>query len=91
MDLELEALGRRRWRVGLALTAAMVGGYFGFVLLVAFQKAWLTGLVARGLSLGILLGAVVIGFAWLLTGAYVRWANGRYDAEVARLRDGERR
>ncbi len=31
----------------------------------------------------------MIVFAWLLTGAYIRWANGVYDPEIARLR-GER-
>ena len=39
-----------------------------------------------GLSLGILLGALVILVAWALTGIYVRWANRVYDAELARAR-----
>lgn len=84
---DLEALGRRRFRMGLALTGVVTAMYVGFVLLVAFDKALLARLVAPGLSVGILLGALVILAAWLLTGFYARWANG-LDAEVARLRDG---
>lgn len=85
-DAEVEALARRQWRVGLGLTGVIVAVYFGFVLLVAFAKPLLARLIAPGLSLGILAGALVIGVAWLLTGGYVRWANRVYDAEIARLR-----
>ena len=38
--------------------------------------------------LGIPLGAGVIAGAWLLTAAYVVWANREYDPEVERLRSG---
>jgi uncharacterized membrane protein (DUF485 family) len=33
-----------------------------------------------------LLGALVIVAAWVLTWIYVRWANTHYDASVDRLR-----
>lgn len=85
-DAEVEALARSHWRVGLMLTGLVMAVYFGFVLLVAFQKPLLATTIAPGLSLGILGGGLVIVFAWLLTGCYVRWANRRYDAEVARLK-----
>src|SRR5262249_33141336 len=82
----LEALAIRRSRVALGLTAAMVATYFGFLVLIAYDKAALATLVAPGLSVGILLGALVILVAWGLTGIYVRWANRIYDAELERLR-----
>lgn len=82
----LEALAARRWRIALALTATMLVTYFGFVLLVAYDKPLLAQVIAPGLSLGILLGACVILVAWLVTGIYVRWANRTYDLELARLR-----
>jgi uncharacterized membrane protein (DUF485 family) len=88
-DRALAALARRRWSLALALSAAVVVVYFGFILLVAFAKPAMGRLVAPGLSLGILLGALVIVAAWLLTWVYVRWANRHYDAAVHRLR-GER-
>lgn len=85
-DQEVERLASKHWRLGLGLTGLLMLVYFGFVLLVAFDKELLATKLAPGLSLGILLGALVIVFAWLLTGFYVWWANRVYDAEIARLR-----
>ena len=64
----------------------MMAIYFGFVLLVAFAKSFLATLVVPGLSLGMLLGALVIVSAWVLIWVYVRWANGHYDDTVAALK-----
>jgi uncharacterized membrane protein (DUF485 family) len=72
--------------VAVCLTAAMMVVYFGFILLVAFNKELLGRIVARGLSLGMLMGALVIVTAWMLTWAYVRWANTHYDSSVNGLR-----
>ena len=59
--------------------------YFGFILLVAFDKPLLGTLIVPGLSLGMLLGVLVILAAWVLTWAYVRWANRHYDVSVREL------
>lgn len=69
---------RRRVRIALALTTAMVVMYFGFLGLVAFDRPLLARQLRPGLSLGIVLGALVIVGSWLLTWVYVRWAN-RFD------------
>jgi uncharacterized membrane protein (DUF485 family) len=79
------ALGAARWRVAIALTAAMMVLYFGFILLVAYNKPLLGREIASGLSLGILLGALLIVASWVLIWIYTRWANTHYDREVARL------
>ena len=63
----LRALARKRWRVALGLTALMVLVYFGFVLLVAWDKPFMGRLLGPGLSIGIVLGALVIVAAWILT------------------------
>jgi uncharacterized membrane protein (DUF485 family) len=86
----LRALAAAQWRLALALTAAMMVLYFGFILLVAFAKPWLGTLLRPGLSLGTLLGALVIVAAWALVWIYVRWANTHYDATVASLKGGGR-
>jgi uncharacterized membrane protein (DUF485 family) len=86
-DMELRALGAARWRVALTLTAAMIALYFGFIALIAFAKPLLGRLVAPGLSVGIVLGALVIVCSWLLTWVYVRWANDHYDVRLKGLRD----
>jgi uncharacterized membrane protein (DUF485 family) len=85
-EARLRTLARARNRIAFALTAAVVVVYFGFIGAVAFARAALGELVAPGLSLGILLGALVIVAAWLLTLVYVRWANTRYDPALRALR-----
>ncbi|QRK13294.1 DUF485 domain-containing protein [Archangium violaceum] len=83
---ELEALAAARWRVAAVLTAGMLVTYFGFILLVAYNKPLMGQQITPGLSLGILLGALVIGAAWVLTGIYVVWANNRYDKALHQYR-----
>ena len=82
----LEKLTAERWRFAFKLSAAMLIIYFGFVLLIAFNKPFLAIILTPGLSLGILLGALVIVAAWVLTLIYVRWANNVYDERISKLR-----
>ena len=82
----LEAVAAARWRVAISLTIAMMITYFGFILLVAFNKPLLGTLIAPGLSLGILLGALTIVIAWVLTWIYIAWANRHYDTSIRGLK-----
>ena len=84
---KLRDLSALRLRLALLLTAAVMVAYFGFILLVAFDKPRLAQLLAPGLSLGIALGALVIVLSWLSTWVYVRWMNRNYDGALSRLRD----
>lgn len=84
----LGAVAGRRFRIAITLTLVMMVVYFGFILLVAFDPKLLGVVLTPGLSVGILLGAGVILVAWVLTGAYVRWANDHYDAALDRIRGG---
>ena len=86
VDPALVAASAARWRIAISLTIAMMAIYFGFILLVAFNKPLLGRLVAPGLSLGMLLGALVIVAAWILTWIYVRWANMHYDSAIEAMR-----
>lgn len=83
----LRELTRARRRVSTILTVAMIALYFGFIGLIAFNRDLLATRLTDGLSLGILLGAMVIVISWLLTWYYVRWANTHYDTV---LRDIDR-
>ncbi len=82
----IASLSAARWRIAVVLTTAMMVIYFGFILLVAFNKPLLAREIVPGLSLGILLGVLVILASWLLIWVYARWANTHYDAAVDRLR-----
>jgi uncharacterized membrane protein (DUF485 family) len=83
---KLRTLDAARWRIALTITLTMAVIYVGFILLVAYNKPLLGTPIADGLSLGILLGALVIVSAWLLIAVYVRWANRHYDPALAALR-----
>jgi uncharacterized membrane protein (DUF485 family) len=84
------SLAATRWRIAITLTITMTVIYFGFILLIAYDKPLMGRLIVPGLSVGVLLGALVIVFAWLLTWVYVRWANTHYDAGLAALRREDR-
>jgi uncharacterized membrane protein (DUF485 family) len=87
---ELRRIVAKRWRIGAVLTALMSLGYFGFILLVAFAKPTVGTLLADDrVSVGIVIGAVVIVLAPILTAIYVRWANRHYDAAIAKLKERE--
>ena len=57
--------------LAFALSILMLAIYLGFVLVVAFGKGFLGSLIVPGLSWGVLLGALVIVVAWVLTFIYV--------------------
>ena len=76
----------RRWRVSLILSALLFLLYYGYILLIATDRAFLSARMGGATTVGIPLGAAVIVGAWALTAAYVIWANRHYDPEVDRLR-----
>ena len=86
----IRALAIARNKIAITLTMVMIAIYFGFIILIAFDQSFLARLVMPGLSVGILLGALVIVASWLLTWFYVRWANRHYDTALAAVdRDSE--
>jgi uncharacterized membrane protein (DUF485 family) len=82
---EFKELVSKRWSISLILTFLMLFVYFGFILVLAFDKALLAQKIGEHVTLGIPVGVGVILFAWILTGIYVRWANTVYDSEVNRI------
>jgi uncharacterized membrane protein (DUF485 family) len=83
---EFRSLVTRRWRVSIGLCAALFVLYYGYILLVAYNRPFLARRIGEHTTLGIPLGVAVILGAWALTGIYVLWANAVYDPEVAELR-----
>lgn len=89
--VKFDELVRRRWTVSLILTAIMLAIYYGFVLILAFDKELLSGKLAGGsMTLWIPVGIAVILIAWVLTGIYVFWANSTYDRLVREIKAGMR-
>ncbi len=58
--------------------------YYGYILLIAFNKEWLATKIGGGVtSIGIPMGLGVIIFTIVLTAIYVRRANTEFDTEAA--------
>ena len=73
-------LRTRRNRLGIFLTVLMLVVYYGYIALIAFDKPFLAQPIGQGVtSLGIPIGMGVIVFTIVITGIYVRRANGEFD------------
>ena len=76
-----KALKAKRTRFGWRLTLAMMIAYYGFILLVAFNKSFLSQKLGAGvMTMGIPIGFGVIVFTIVLTAYYVNRANREFDA-----------
>ena len=79
-------LKRKRSSFGWLLTVLMLLVYYGYVGLIAFDKELLAKPLGAGVTtLGIPIGLGVIVFTVLITGLYVRRANGEYDRLTAEI------
>ena len=73
---------------GWTLTAIMIVVFYGFILLVAFNKELLSTRIGSGvITWGIPIGLFVIVFTVILTGIYVARANGQFDELTAKIRE----
>jgi uncharacterized membrane protein (DUF485 family) len=84
-DGAIRELALRRWRVAAVLSTCVFVLYFGFLGLAAFAKDIMATQLVPGLSVGIVLGAVVIFGSWCTTFVYAHWANGHFDRTRAEL------
>ena len=79
-DPRYHELKAKRSTFGWWLTLAMLVVFFGFILLVAFNKPFLATRLGAGVTtIGIPIGLGVIVFTVLITAVYVRRANSEYD------------
>jgi uncharacterized membrane protein (DUF485 family) len=86
-DPRYRELVARRSRFTWLLTAVMLVVFFGYILLIAFNKEFLarpigSGATSIGIPIG--LGVILIGIA--LTGVYVWRANKEFDPLVRTIR-----
>jgi uncharacterized membrane protein (DUF485 family) len=77
--LEFVAM-RSTYSIIMAIVSA--AAYYGFILLVAFNKEFLAQKIGEGytMSVGVPIGVAVIVFTIVLTWIYVRRANTEFDA-----------
>lgn len=80
-------LVRIRTVFGWTLTALMMIVYYGFILLIAFDKEVLAARIGQGvLTWGIPVGLFVIVFTVVVTGIYVWRANQQFDELTETIR-----
>jgi uncharacterized membrane protein (DUF485 family) len=87
-DPDYHKLVSARSRYGWTLAVLMLVVYYGYILLIAFNSDFLARKIGAGvMTWGIPIGLFVIAFTVLITGIYVRRANGEFDDLTARIRD----
>jgi uncharacterized membrane protein (DUF485 family) len=75
-----QELKAKRSRFGWWLTLTMMVVYYGFILLVAFNKEFQSQRLGEGvLTMGIPVGFGVILFTIVITAIYVKRANTEFD------------
>ena len=75
-----QELRRKRNWLGFLLTGLMLLVYYGFISLIAFDKAFLAQPLGAGVTtLGVPIGMGVIVFTVVVTAVYVRRANREFD------------
>ena len=81
-----QELKAKRSRFGWWLTLAMMVVYYGFILLVAFNKEFLSQRLGAGvMTVGIPIGFGVIVFTIVITAIYVKRANSEFDDLAAKV------
>ena len=76
-----QQLKRTRSRYGWTLAILMLVVYYGYIGLIAFDKEFLAKPMGAGVTtIGIPIGMAVIVFSIVITGLYVRRANGEFDS-----------
>ena len=86
-DPNYQKLVRERSRFGWTLTWIMMIVYYGFILLLAFNKELLSRRLGDGvMTWAMPVGLAVIVFTVLITGIYVRRANGEFDELTAAIK-----
>ena len=81
---KFQKLVSKRNNYSIVMSILMIIAYYGYILLIAFNKPFLATKVSEGavMSIGIPMGVGVILFTIVLTWIYVRRANTEFDTEA---------
>ncbi len=76
-----EMVGKRT-RFAIILSLVVLVPYYSFMMITAFNPAWLAQPISEGniITLGWPIGVVLVVGSWLTTGIYISRANGEFDA-----------
>lgn len=82
-----QELKRRRSAFAWTLAIVVLGTYYGFMMVVAFAPTVLATKIGAGWTLSIgypIVTGIIVG-AWVLTGLYIRRANGEFEEMVRQI------
>lgn len=81
---KFQAFVSKRNNFSIIMSILMIVAYYGYILLIAFNKPFLATKLSPGAvtSIGIPMGVGVIVFTIVLTWIYVRRANTEFDTEA---------
>ena len=86
-DPSYHRLVTTRSKYSWTLAVIMLIVYYGYILLIAFNKTLLSAKIGAGvMTWGIPIGLFVIIFTVVITGIYVRRANSEFDDLTTRIR-----
>ncbi|RTL53450.1 MAG: DUF485 domain-containing protein [Rhodocyclaceae bacterium] len=81
-----QELKAKRTAYGWTLTIIMLVAYYGYIGVIAFDKALFAAKLGEGVTTwGIPVGVGLIVFTVIITGLYVRRANTEFDEMTAKL------
>ena len=84
-----QELKAKRSTFGWWLSLAGMVAYYGFILLVAFDKPLLAQKIGGGvMTLGMPIGVAVIVFTIIITWVYIRRANSEFDSLTEQIVKG---
>ena len=77
----------KRNSYSIVMSILMIIAYYGYIVLIAFDKPFLATKISAGAvtSIGIPMGVGVILFTIVLTWIYVRRANTEFDTEAEQI------
>jgi uncharacterized membrane protein (DUF485 family) len=81
---KFQAFVSKRNNYSIVMSIIMIIAYYGYILLIAFDKSFLATKMGEGMvtSIGIPMGVGVILITIVLTWIYVRRANTEFDTEA---------
>lgn len=81
---KFQAFVSKRNKYSIVMSILMIINYYGYILLIAFNKPFLATKLGEGMvtSIGIPMGVGVILITIVMTWIYVRRANTEFDTEA---------
>lgn len=86
-DPAFKRLKMEKWIVSVILGLMVMVLYYGFILLMAYNKPFFANKVTESITVGIPLGVFVLASTIGITAIYVIWANTSYDRLVNKVRE----